>query len=228
MILLALDCSANLCAACVYDSSKDAELGRCVLDLGKGHAEHLIGAVDSALEAAHLTLQDMDAVVVSIGPGSFTGIRVAVSAARGFALALGIPAISVNTLEALAEEARAAFPNRPVLAALTTTGDRVQLAVYDAFGVEDYTPSVVGVREASLIAQERGAVLAGTAAGALASLLEGHAAPVATEAATADIGAYARVAARRGMAGSKPRPLYLREPDAKPQASFVLPRRDTD
>jgi tRNA threonylcarbamoyl adenosine modification protein YeaZ len=225
MIILAIDCSANLCAACIYDSASTSERARCVLDIGKGHAEHLIGVVDAALEAARLTLNDLDAIAVSVGPGSFTGIRVAVSAARGFALALGIPAIGVNTLEALAEDARSAAPGQRVLAALTTTGDRVQMAVYDEAGLEDYAPGVVALREAALIAQDNVGVLAGNAAVSIASLIGGVPPLVATQSATADIAAYARVAARCGVGGPRPSPLYLREPDAKPQAGFVLPRR---
>jgi len=225
MILLVIDCAASLCAACVYDTATATERGRSVLDLGKGHAEHLIGVVDDALAAAGLALGDIDAIAVSVGPGSFTGIRVAVSAARGFALALGIPAIGVNVLEAIAEESRSDFPGATILAALATTGDRVQMAIYDAAGVEDYAPSVVGLREAALIAGERRAVLAGTAAGTLASLLDGDTPTVGSQAATADIAAYARVAARKGATGPRPTPLYLREPDAKPQAGFILPRR---
>jgi len=225
MILLAIDCAANLCAACVYDSTTGVERGRCVVDLGKGHAEHLIGVVDEALAAAGLGLKDIDVIAVSVGPGSFTGIRVAVSTARGFALALGIPAIGVNVLEALAEENRAAFPGATILAALTTTGDRVQMGIYDALGVEDYAPSVVGSGEAALIAQDKRAVLVGTAASSLASLVEGSVPSIGSQAATADIAAYARVASRKGVTGRRPAPLYLREPDAKPQAGFILPRR---
>jgi tRNA threonylcarbamoyl adenosine modification protein YeaZ len=224
MILLAIDCSANLCAACVYDTSARRELGRSVLDLGKGHAEHLIGVVDAALAAAGCGLADLGAIAVSVGPGSFTGIRVAVSAARGFALALGIPAIGVNTLEALAAEARAGGAG-PVLAALASGPDLVQMAVYDEFGHEAYAPAVVTLQEAALMAKETGATLAGTAAPALAALLAVAAPSLGPVAATADISFYARIAAGRGADGGKPSPLYLRAPDAKPQASFVLPRR---
>jgi tRNA threonylcarbamoyl adenosine modification protein YeaZ len=106
MNLLAIDCSASLCAACVYDAQTDKELGRAVLDLGKGHAEKLMAAVGDALKEAKVGFPDLGAVAVSVGPGSFTGVRVGVSAARGFALALKIPAIGVTTLEALAAEAR--------------------------------------------------------------------------------------------------------------------------
>src|SRR5690606_8172147 len=114
MKLLAIDTAANLCAACVYDTQA-GERGRAVLDLGKGHAEHLMAVIEEALTAAGCAYTDLEAVAVSVGPGSFTGVRVGVSAARGLALALGIPAVGVSTLEALAAEARGDAP-RAVLA----------------------------------------------------------------------------------------------------------------
>lgn len=229
MILLAIDCSASLCAACVYDASADCELGRSVLDLGKGHAEHLIGVIDRALAAAGKQYADLDAIAVSVGPGSFTGIRVAVSAARGFALALGIPATGVNTLEALAMEARDRKGAKTVMAALGGAAGNapatVQMAVYDEFGDAVYAPSTMGVGEAAELALRSGAALAGTAAQAVAALSGGRL-TIALESATADIATYARAAAVKGVSSAKPSPLYLREPDAKPQAGFVLPRRE--
>ncbi|MFI0846363.1 tRNA (adenosine(37)-N6)-threonylcarbamoyltransferase complex dimerization subunit type 1 TsaB [Mesorhizobium sp. IMUNJ 23232] len=229
MILLAIDCSANLCAACVYDASADCEFSRSVLDLGKGHAEHLIAVVDAALAAAGKTYANLGAIAVSVGPGSFTGIRVAVSAARGFALALGIPAIGVNTLEALAMEARAHIGASKVMAVLGGAAGNapatVQMAVYDEFGHEVYAPSIMGAGDATELALRRGAALAGTAARAVAALSSGRLC-IALESATADIATYARIAAAKGASGGRPSPLYLREPDAKPQAGFVLPRRE--
>jgi tRNA threonylcarbamoyladenosine biosynthesis protein TsaB len=229
MIVLAIDCSASLCAACIYDTSANRELGRSVLDLGKGHAEHLIGVIDAALAAAGKTYADLDAIAVSIGPGSFTGIRVAVSAARGFALALGVPALGVSTLEALATAARAEAGAGTVMAVLggsaANAPARVQMAVYDEFGHEVYAPSIMGVGEAAELALRSGAALAGTAAQAVAALAEGDLS-VVSESATADIATYARIASAKGASGAKPSPLYLREPDAKPQAGFVLPRRE--
>ncbi len=224
MILLAIDCSANLCAACVYDAVAGRELGRSVLDLGKGHAEHLITVIDAALAAAEKAYSDLDAIAVSVGPGSFTGIRVAVSAARGFALALDIPAIGVNTLEALAAEVREAGGAKPVMAALTSGQENVQLGVYDEFGSVAYAPGMMTLRVAAELASNTKVVLAGTAA---RHISEHSDRPVASEKATADVGVYARVAIAKGADGSKPSPLYLREPDAKPQAGFVLPRRQS-
>jgi tRNA threonylcarbamoyladenosine biosynthesis protein TsaB len=230
MILLAIDCSASLCAACVYDGAAGRELGRAVRDLGKGHAEHLIAVVEEALAAAGKTYADLDAIAVSVGPGSFTGIRVAVSAARGFALALGRPAIGVNVLEALAAESRDRLGARTVLAALATgphaAEPTVQAGLYDPLGGALHSPAILTLREAADLALNSGAALAGTAAGRIAMLAGGEVA-MGVEGATADIGVYARVAAAKGAGRERPSPLYLREPDAKPQAGFVLPRRES-
>jgi tRNA threonylcarbamoyl adenosine modification protein YeaZ len=225
VIILAIDCSASPCAACVYDSGRDAELGRCVVEIGKGHAEHLIGVIDRALAEAGLTLKQLDAIAVGIGPGSFTGIRVAVSAARGFALALAIPAVGIDTLEAIAAEARARHPGTAVLVALASLPDTVQAAVYDAFGQVLYAPRVMTVGEGAVMAQDTGALVVGTATAALEAVSRGEPAPAGWSAATADIAVYARLAAGRIGVAPPPVPLYLREPDAKPQAGFVLPRR---
>ena len=87
MNLLAIDTAASICAACVLDTTSGRERGRAVLDLGKGHAEHLMGTIGEALEKESLGYHELGMVAVSVGPGSFTGSRVGVSAARGLALA---------------------------------------------------------------------------------------------------------------------------------------------
>ncbi len=146
MILLAIDSSASLCAACVYDAASSEELGREVLDLGKGHAEHLMGVIAGALERAGKDYADIGALAVSVGPGSFTGVRVGVSAARGLALALKVPAIGVTTLEALATEGARAFPDRAVLAALDAGRGEIHAALYDSRSQLRYGPAVAGAR----------------------------------------------------------------------------------
>lgn len=224
MKLLAIDCAANLCAACIYDTGVGAELGREVLDLGKGHAEHLMAVIEAALKAASTGYHDLGAIAVSIGPGSFTGLRVGVSTARGLALALKIPAIGVTTLEALAAEGANAFPGRAVLAALDAGREEIHAALYDKTLVETYGPSVTTLAEATTMAIGAEAVLVGTAAPQIAAAA-GRAFDTGPAAATADIATYARLASAKGP-GERPKPLYLRGADAKPQAGFILPRQD--
>ena len=224
MTLLAIDCSASLCATSVYDAKAGKELGREVRDLGKGHAEQLMAVIAAALESAGKVYADLDAVAVSVGPGSFTGIRVAVATARGLALALNIPAIGVTTLEALAAQARHDFPDRAILAALDGGRGDVHAAFYDESAILRYGPSSVTLEKTVTMISTAKAppVLTGTAAPRIADAV-GRPFDFGPLAATADIAVYARLAARKGP-GEKPRPLYLREADAKPQAGFVLPR----
>ena len=223
MIILAIDCAASLCAACVYDSAAEKELGRAVRDLGKGHAEHLMGVIGDAMEQSGTIYPDLGAIAVSVGPGSFTGVRVGVSAARGFALALGIPAIGVTTLEAIAAEARAEFGAVAVMSALDAGRGEIHAAIHDGSGMPLHGPAIVTLHDAVELAGAFKAALAGSAASMVAA-----ASPLALQTgqadATADIAVYARLAAARRGGAEKPKPLYLRQADAKPQAGFVLPR----
>jgi len=222
MILLAIDTASTLCAACVYDSAADKELGRVVLDLGKGHAEHLTGVVDDAMRQAGVGFPELGRIVVSVGPGSFTGVRVGVAAARGYALALNIPAVGVTTLEAIAAETRSLAGARILMTALDGGRGEIFLSVYDGDGALLFGPVATTLQGAAALAREHMPLLVGTAAKAVAD--EARAGlELGAHGSTADIGVYARLGAT-GDVGEKPKPLYLRDADAKPQAGFVLPR----
>lgn len=222
MIVLAIDCSASLCAACVYDAAAGRELSRQVLDLGKGHAEHLMSVIAGALERSGKTYADLGRIAVSVGPGSFTGVRVGVSAARGLALALKIPAVGVTTLEALAAETAIKFPSRTALAALDAGRGEIHAALYDDKMQLRFGPAVTTLEEITEMAVSSQAVLSGTAAGLVAGAA-GKSFDLGPLGATSDITTYARLGTAKEL-GEKPSPIYLREADAKPQAGFVLPR----
>ncbi|MCT8998208.1 tRNA (adenosine(37)-N6)-threonylcarbamoyltransferase complex dimerization subunit type 1 TsaB [Chelativorans intermedius] len=224
MNILAIDTAAALCAACVLDSTQGVEKGRAVRDLGKGHAEHVMAVVAEALEGAGLAYRDLDAVAVCVGPGSFTGVRVGVAAARGLALALRVPAIGITTLEALAAEARDAFPGRPVLVVTGNRPDSLHMARFDAAGGLVEGPALAPIATIAEGARADRPVLAGNAA-PLVVEAAGQGFDMAALAATADIARYARLAAAR-RPGDRPRPLYLRAADARPQDAFALPLKD--
>lgn len=102
-LLLAIDTSGPLCAAGLFGISRDGtvERARAVRDIGRGHAEHVIDTCEDALRGAEATWADVGRIAVTVGPGSFTGIRAGVAAARGLALSLGVRAVGVTTLEAM-------------------------------------------------------------------------------------------------------------------------------
>ncbi|MBT2130469.1 tRNA (adenosine(37)-N6)-threonylcarbamoyltransferase complex dimerization subunit type 1 TsaB [Aliiroseovarius lamellibrachiae] len=98
--LLAFDTSAAHCAAALL---RDGQVvASAHEDMAKGQAERLMPLLQEVLDAGGATYQDLDAIGVGIGPGNFTGIRISVAAARGLALSLGVPAVGVSTLEAMA------------------------------------------------------------------------------------------------------------------------------
>lgn len=220
MMLLAIDTSASLCAAAVHDG--ESELARQVLDLGKGHAEHLMAVIDDALAKAGKTYQDLDRIAVAVGPGSFTGIRVGVATARGLALALDIPVIGISNLEAVAAETRATHAQRAIMSAFSSAQGMVQLAIYDPLGELVHGPVVTTADNATALAVNYGAVVSGSAATTITTL--NTTLVDAGQAVTADIAVYARLALARTESEGRPKPLYLREPDAKPQAGFAVPR----
>ncbi|WP_170385892.1 tRNA (adenosine(37)-N6)-threonylcarbamoyltransferase complex dimerization subunit type 1 TsaB [Ruegeria atlantica] len=100
-IILAFDTSAAHCAAALLQG-ESILLSRAE-PMSRGQAERLMPLLEEVLAEADCTWRDLTAIGVGIGPGNFTGIRISVSAARGLALGLGIPAVGVSGFDALAE-----------------------------------------------------------------------------------------------------------------------------
>ncbi|MCZ7938915.1 tRNA (adenosine(37)-N6)-threonylcarbamoyltransferase complex dimerization subunit type 1 TsaB [Agrobacterium salinitolerans] len=219
MIVLALDTSGVDCSACVYDSTFDRVLGEVCETIGKGHAERLMAVIDGALEQAQLSLQNVERIAVTIGPGSFTGIRVGVAAARGFALSLGVEAVGVTTLETLALHHLLANPGRPVAVALDAKRGEAYLQTFGADGAP--------LRDAALLSLDD----ARTATSCFDGVVIGSAAPLlaGSEAGSGPdhfpVASVAFAAARKPAGQPKPSPLYLRGPDARPQTGFALARQ---
>ncbi|MBB5700392.1 tRNA threonylcarbamoyladenosine biosynthesis protein TsaB [Ochrobactrum daejeonense] len=225
MKILALDTAASWCAAAVYDTARNVVIADVSENIGKGHAEVLMEYVERAMNEAKLSLRDMDRVAVNIGPGSFTGVRIGVSAARGFALALGVPVIGITAFEALAAETSIALPERPVLVLLDAHRGEIYAQGFDAQGLPQSKPAVLSREEAEALVASlaEGTVLAGSAASAINEAAGGKFALGSPEP-TAKAGTYARLAGI-GEPGEAPKPLYMRGPDAKPQLGFALPRK---
>jgi tRNA threonylcarbamoyl adenosine modification protein YeaZ len=219
MIVLSIDTSGVDCAACVYDSAADAVLGEVTENIGKGHAELLMGIIDGALQQASVTLQEIERIAVTIGPGSFTGIRVGVAAARGFALSLGIDAVGVTTLETLAAHHLREHPGQPVAVGFDAKREECYLQTFAADGSPTSDAALLSLEDAKTILVKFDGVIIGSAAPLFAGAETGSGPDHFL------ISTVARIGAQKPQGMPKPAPLYLRGPDAKPQSGFALERR---
>jgi tRNA threonylcarbamoyladenosine biosynthesis protein TsaB len=219
MIVLALDTSGGDCAACIYDSANDAVLGKVCETIGKGHAERLMGIVDKTLEEAKLDLKAVERIAVTIGPGSFTGIRVGVSAARGFALSLGVEAVGLTTLEVMAKDWQDQHGQKPVTIGLDARRGEVYIQSFAADGSPVTHAELLPVEDAV----SQFSRLGGDVFGSASILLNGEVSAVEPD--RFEITAVARLGAAKPQGGPRPAPLYLRGPDARPQTGFALERR---
>jgi tRNA threonylcarbamoyl adenosine modification protein YeaZ len=226
MKILAIDTAAEWCAACLFEEGSGRVLGLEARDIGKGHAEALMGVIGAALDRAGASYRDVEAIAVSVGPGSFTGVRIGVATARGLALALKVPATGVTTLAALAFEAEPLARGRPVLAVLDARRDEFYAGLYGPDGTVHAAPAILDLKAATALAGLSRPLVVGTGARLVAEAVGLDAESTAMpDRRTAGIECFARLAARQGFGGERPRPLYLRGPDARPQDGFALPRR---
>lgn len=253
MRVLAIDTALGACAACVLDTQAEQSpsheaganaasavdsltagvIARESLLLERGHAEALLPLIhrvvaQSANGSAEAGFAALDRVAVTVGPGSFTGLRVGLSAARAIGLAAGVPVVGVSTLATLlAPLVLTPDARQPVLAAAI---DARHGAIYfqaTAPGGRVIVPAGhLSIREAA----RRLGTSAVTLTGPAATLVADEVRAIGLDVVVADTGPAPdiRWVARLGYAADPltalPKPLYLRGADAKPQDKAHLPR----
>jgi len=227
MRILAIDTALEACSAAVLDTERAAVAAYESRPMVRGHAEALIPLIARVLDRAGLTFSEIDRIAVTTGPGSFTGLRVGIAAARGLALAADKPAVGLSTLAAFAAPFIAADDTLPVVAVIDARHGQVYLQVFGPGGRTIVAPRLVPVAEALRIATTGAPRLVGTAANMLASAWPaGERAPTVVEQRPAPaIDWVARLGAAAAETSSPPKPLYLRAPDAQPQNAAQLARR---
>jgi tRNA threonylcarbamoyl adenosine modification protein YeaZ len=193
----------------------------------RGHAEALMPLIAQVMDAAKLEFADLDRIAVTTGPGSFTGLRVGIAAARGIALVAGKPAVGLSTLSAYAAPLIEDDDNIPVLSVIDARHDQIYLQVFGVAGRTILLPRIAPIHEAVRAAAGLGLVrIVGSAANTVAAAwpVSGPAPAQVAEQAAPDIEWVARLGA--GVVGAAPpKPLYLRAADAQPQDAARLARR---
>ncbi|MDM7854283.1 tRNA (adenosine(37)-N6)-threonylcarbamoyltransferase complex dimerization subunit type 1 TsaB [Cellulomonas alba] len=222
MPVLALDTSAAVAVALVDDAG--AVLAARAVDEDRHHAELLAPMVEGVLADADVDRRALTAVVAGTGPAPFTGLRVGLVTARTLALALGIPALGVPSLDALAAAASRTLPaGTRVLVATDARRREVYSALYRVDG-----PGAVTVLDAPRVGPAADAVAALDGPGR--TVVVGRGAALYPDAFAGleadgsvivpDPAELARLAVARRSAGEEldTAPLYLRRPDAVPSA----------
>lgn len=223
MKLLAIDSATNACSAALWLG--DGAGPRRYDEMQRGHAEALMPMVGEVMEEAGLDFSELDALAVTTGPGAFTGIRIGLAAARGFAVATGLPLVGVTTLEAVAAAQESG--GDALLVALDSKRSDIYVQLFGADGMAQTPPAAMMPEAVGAILPEGAPVaLAGDAAERVAQaladripaprLLKGPALPDAAVVARLAVG---RLADAPPVAGeAPPAALYLRPPDAVPAA----------
>jgi tRNA threonylcarbamoyl adenosine modification protein YeaZ len=227
MRVLAIDTALEACSAAVLDTERGEITAHESLPMVRGHAEALIPLIARVMDHALIGFSALDRIAVTTGPGSFTGLRVGISAARGIALASGKPTVGLSTLAAYAAPLIAADDTLPVVVAIDARHDHVYLQVFGPGGRTIVAPRLSPLREALRVSATGAPRLVGTAAGIIAAAWPaGERAPSQVETRGApDVGWVARLGAAAAETGALPKPLYLRAPDAQPQNAASLARR---
>lgn len=234
MNILAFDTCLGACSAAILIGEQAIASRRLVWRherMTTGHAERLMPMIDEVLREAGRTVGSLDAIAVTEGPGTFTGIRVGVAAARGLALATGLPIRATTCLHVMAHQAIAelgeVIAGRQLAVCMDGRAGQAWVQVFEGRSGEPVSLARLMPPEEAvgLCVGDEDVVCIGSAGTALAGALQGAGRPA--EAMLADLQPDARmlVAIAPSLEVAKPLlPLYLRAPDAKPQIDKSLPR----
>ncbi|MEG3617044.1 tRNA (adenosine(37)-N6)-threonylcarbamoyltransferase complex dimerization subunit type 1 TsaB [Magnetovibrio sp. PR-2] len=220
VLILALDCTTTGCSAAVMD-------GNCTLaldarEMARGQAEVLLPMIEGVLKEADRLPKDLCAVAITRGPGAFTGMRIGLSTARAYALALGIPCIGVTTLEAVAANVGAdERQGHVILAAIESKRADIYVQLFDEDLKALNEPTAAeGQAIAAMIDGQGPVICVGDASGRAQEMAAPHGGDLKLSSAPAlpDARLVGQIALSR-FDGAKsfdpPAPLYLRPPDAK-------------
>lgn len=217
MLILAIDTALDACAAGVLDTVAGKMLAQESQPMKRGHAEALMPLIARVIKEAGLGFEALDRIAVTTGPGSFTGLRVGLSAARGLALAANKPVVGLTTLTAYAAPIVSQNAEQPVISAIDARHDQVYFQVVSGNGGSLVRPRVAPIEEALGASRFGAPHLVGNAAKILADRWPEQAPPpFKVDAAPApDIAWVAWLGAAVSPNTAPARPFYLRAPDAK-------------
>jgi tRNA threonylcarbamoyladenosine biosynthesis protein TsaB len=219
MFILAIDTALDACAAGVLDTRSSQLIAHESQPMKRGHAEALMPLLARIMESSGIGFAALDRIAVTTGPGSFTGLRVGLSAARGIGLAADRPVVGVTTLAAYAAPLVSENGDHPIISAIDARHDHIYFQVVSGDGTSLVPPRVIAIDEALDAARFGAPRLVGNAAGILAARWPADAAPprLIDPQPAPEISWVAWLGAAVDPELALARPYYLRAPDAKPR-----------
>jgi tRNA threonylcarbamoyl adenosine modification protein YeaZ len=214
MRILAFDTTLGACSAAVFDAVAGRILAQAWEAIERGHAEALVGMVRGVLDRSGATLPEIDRIAVTIGPGTFTGVRIGLSLARGLKLALGTPVCGLTSLEAIRLNIRDNPEARAITALIDARRGEFYLAAWSADGARIVAPCAVRHQAAADLVPP-GSLVLGTGADKFIELAGER---EAVRARACDLPDAARIAeAATGLVPGEapPQPVYLRPSGAE-------------
>jgi len=222
MLILAFDTSQDACSVAI--SRSGSLLAKDFKPMRRGHAENLIPMIENVRIKANISYDELDLVAVTTGPGTFTGVRVGLAAARALLLALDVSVLGVSTLEVLAQAAifKIFDGYSEIIASIDARRGQIYMQTFDASGKPVTLPVVeaIGSHLAQNIAE--GGLIVGSGAKILQSILPDWRIIEDIQQPDASFLAIAAEQWQDRVSCHPPSPIYLRAPDAKPSvgASF--------
>jgi tRNA threonylcarbamoyladenosine biosynthesis protein TsaB len=216
--ILAIDTALPAVSVCVLDEGEREPVAAQSVAMEKGNAEALMPMIEKLMAQVQGGFASLDRVAVTVGPGSFTGIRIGVAAARGIALARGLDVVGVSTLAAFAAPLLVGDADGIVAAAIDARHGHVYFSAYGPGGHILTSPRILAVKEACRLLGGGRVRAAGSGAVLLReeAALTGGDIAVANGAPAPDILAVARLGLAASPDNAPARPIYLKAPDAQP------------
>jgi tRNA threonylcarbamoyladenosine biosynthesis protein TsaB len=230
MNILALDTSLGACSAALLksDGIRSTIFARQA-PMARGHAEALMPMVAEVMAEGGVAFAELDVIAATTGPGSFTGVRIAIAAARGLALVTSAKLFGTDSLTVMAKVASATEARRkePFAVAVDARRGMLYVGLYDGAARKLQGPLLLTPNDAAsrLPATLRCAVGSGGALLAEATAQRGQSIESRFAELQPDAAALAMIAFESGETSPTLRPLYLRPPDAKPQSQTVAVSR---
>lgn len=216
--VLAFDSAGRGCSAAVLHQGRLT--ARRSAPMERGQSEALMPMIEAVLQEAALAADALDLIAVTVGPGAFTGLRIALAAGHGLAIATGRPLMGITNFAATAAQAPpAARAGRKLVVALDSKRRELYLQAFGADGGALGKGALVAPEAFAAWVPEGRLILAGDGAPRLAAALGPDRARLAPGPGMTDAADVARLAAQAwqpGIPPARPQPLYLRAPDTTP------------